>query len=197
MPEFNADQVNNVLTLIALYAAVALVAFWAAAIFWAYRDMRVRSRDGIATLFAAAVVALLPGVGLIIYFMLRPRETLAEAYERSLEEEALLQEIEEKPTCPGCGQRTQADWQVCPHCHTRLKKPCYNCKHMLELSWNMCPHCAAPQVDQTANTVTMDYATYTPPRTENDRRARRKRPGEVSVTSTQGGALEFVDGEDT
>lgn len=193
MPEFDAAQLNNLLTLIALYGLVALLAFWAAAAFWAYRDMRARTRDSLATLFAAALVLLLPGAGLLIYFMLRPRETLAEAYERSLEEEALLQEIEEKPTCPGCGQRTQSDWQVCPHCHTRLKKACYNCKQMLELSWNMCPYCAAPQVDYSAPvTSTPDYA---PSRTDADRRARRRRSPDAPP-SPRSSALEFIDGEE-
>ena len=50
----------------------------------------------------AVMVAILNVPGLLIYIFLRPRETLSEAYERSLEEEALLQEIEEKPVCPGC-----------------------------------------------------------------------------------------------
>jgi RNA polymerase subunit RPABC4/transcription elongation factor Spt4 len=62
-----------------------------------------------------------------------------------LEEEALLQEIEEKPTCPGCGHRVHDDWQACPYCHTRLKKPCRHCVNLLELSWNLCPHCATDQ----------------------------------------------------
>jgi RNA polymerase subunit RPABC4/transcription elongation factor Spt4 len=191
MSEFDAAQINNLLTVLALYVVVALFAFWAATAFWAYRDMHARTRDGLATLFAAAVVLLLPAAGLLVYLMLRPRETLAEAYERSLEEEALLQEIEEKPTCPGCGQRTQANWQVCPHCHTRLKKACYNCGQMLELSWNMCPHCAAPQVDYTSTASTTDYA---PTRADTDRRARRRR---ASESPTVNDSLQFVEGEDS
>jgi predicted amidophosphoribosyltransferase len=91
------------------------------------------------------MVLVLTLPGLLIYVFLRPRETLSEAYERSLEEEALLQEIEEKPVCPGCGQRVQAAWQACPHCHTRLKQPCSRCNKLLELSWNLCPYCATPQ----------------------------------------------------
>jgi len=193
MPEFDAAQLNNLLTLVALYAVVALLAFWAAAAFWAYRDMRARTRDSFATLFAAGLVLLLPGAGLFIYFMLRPRETLAEAYERSLEEEALLQEIEEKPTCPGCSQRTQSDWQVCPHCHTRLKKACYNCKQMLELSWNMCPYCAAPQVDYT--TPVSSTPDYAPARADADRRARRRRSPDAAP-NPRSSSLEFIDGEE-
>ena len=89
--------------------------------------------------------------GLFIYIMLRPRATLSETYERSLEEEALLQEIEERPTCPGCGQRVQHDWQACPHCHHRLKKACVNCDYLLELPWNICPHCTTSQVNYTSD----------------------------------------------
>jgi RNA polymerase subunit RPABC4/transcription elongation factor Spt4 len=136
---------NNLLLLLAIYAGVVLLAFWLAMVVWAYRDMRARSRDRLAGFFVAAVVAILNVPGLFIYILMRPRETLSEAYERSLEEEALLQEIEEKPTCPGCGHRVQDDWQACPYCHTRLKKPCRSCTNLLELSWNLCPYCAADQ----------------------------------------------------
>lgn len=135
---------NLLLTLVA-YTGVIVVVFWVAMVIWAYRDMRARSRDGLAQIFAAIVVAILNIPGLFIYILMRPRETLSEAYERSLEEEALLQEIEEKPTCPGCGHRVKEEWQACPYCHTRLKKPCRQCTELLELSWNLCPHCATDQ----------------------------------------------------
>jgi hypothetical protein len=121
------------------------VALWLGMIIWTYRDMRQRSRDTMATFAATGLVAVLNIAGLILYLMLRPRETLAEAYERSLEEESLLQGIEEKPVCPGCGRATQSRWQVCPYCHTRLKKPCVNCGELLDLSWVLCPVCVASQ----------------------------------------------------
>lgn len=136
---------NNILLGGAVYGGVIIISFWVAMIIWVYRDMGARSSDGLAKIFAAAVVAVLNIPGLFIYILMRPRETLSEAYERSLEEEALLQEIEEKPTCPGCGQRTHEDWQACAYCHTRLKKPCRSCKNLLDLSWNLCPYCAADQ----------------------------------------------------
>jgi len=136
---------NNLLLTLAVYGGVIVAVFWVAMVLWAYRDMRARSRDGLAQIFAAAVVAVLNIPGLFIYILMRPRETLSEAYERSLEEEALLQEIEEKPTCPGCGHRVKDEWQACPFCHTRLKKPCRHCQSLLELSWNLCPYCATDQ----------------------------------------------------
>ena len=56
---------------------------------------------------------------MILYLILRPRETLAEIYERTLEEEALLQGIEERLGCPSCNRRIEDDYVVCPACHTR------------------------------------------------------------------------------
>lgn len=140
------DTLNTLL----LYAVTAFgaisAALWLGMIIWTWRDMRLRSRDALAQIAAALVVAVLNVFGLIIYVMLRPSETLTEAYERSLEEEALLQNIEEKPHCPGCGRPVKDNWQVCPYCHTKLKKPCIQCDTMLDLAWNICPVCATPQV---------------------------------------------------
>ncbi len=146
MPDISLQDANSIFTVAAVFGGMVLAAFWLALVIWAYRDMRARSRDGLAQLLVAVMVVVLSLPGLLIYILLRPRETLSEAYERSLEEEALLQEIEEKPTCTGCGQRVKEDWQACPYCHTRLKKPCIKCGRMLELSWNLCPHCATAQV---------------------------------------------------
>jgi len=136
---------QNLILILVVYVGVVFVALWLAMVVWSYRDMKARSRDSLAQLLVATLVLILNVPGLFIYILMRPRETLSEAYERSLEEEALLQEIEEKPTCPGCGQRVQNEWQVCPSCHTRLKKVCLNCRHLLDLSWTLCPHCASPQ----------------------------------------------------
>jgi len=66
---------------------------------------------------------------------------LAEAYDRSLEEEALLQSLEEQETCPGCGQRTDQHWIMCPYCHTKLKKSCHHCGQAIDLRWTVCPYC--------------------------------------------------------
>ena len=142
---------DNFLLLITIFVVVTLAAFWLAIVIWAYRDMRARSRDPLAHWLVAIIVILLSVPGLFIYILLRPRATLAESYERSLEEEALLQEIEERPTCPGCSQRVQHDWQACPHCHHRLKKACVNCNYLLELPWNICPRCTTSQVNYTSD----------------------------------------------
>jgi len=92
----------------------------------------------------------LPGV--IVYLVLRPRLTLEEEYERALEEEALLVGIEEQATCPGCSRRADREWQICPHCHTRLRKACVRCGRLLDLPWNLCPYCGTPAQPVRAET---------------------------------------------
>ena len=77
--------------------------------------------------------------------MLRPQITLEEEYQKTLEEEALLQAIEDQPVCPGCERRISADWQVCPNCHTKLRKSCQKCGKLMDLPWNVCPFCATPE----------------------------------------------------
>jgi RNA polymerase subunit RPABC4/transcription elongation factor Spt4 len=91
------------------------------------------------------VVALLSLPGFLIYLVLRPQSTLEEEYQKTLEEEALLQEIEDQPVCPGCEHRIDLDGQVCPNCHTKIRKPCRKCGRLMELPWNVCPYCATPE----------------------------------------------------
>ena len=180
---------------ITIYGIVLLAALWLALVVWAYRDIRSRSRDTFAQLGTLVLVAVLMIPGCIIYLLVRPRETLAEAYERSLEEEALLQEIEEKPTCPGCGQRVQDNWQACPHCFTRLKKPCTNCHQMLELSWQVCPYCTAQQRTPVENDIVANL--YSRPASVPEQSPATKQPqARRRTTARLSEPLEFVEGDD-
>lgn len=128
---------------------------------WTFRDIRARSRDILAQMLATLLVIVLPIIGFVVYLMLRPRETLADAYERSLEQEALLQAIEEPEVCPGCGQRVRSDYLHCPDCRTRLKRACPACARPLHLQWSLCPYCGtsvAPQVVEPVPTSTPEAA---------------------------------------
>ncbi len=136
--------VSNLILFAAALGAAFLAALWLSLIFWTFRDIRVRSRDRLARLLAVLVVAVLFVPGVLIYFILRPPTTLEEEYQRTLEEESLLQTIEENPLCPGCGRRIKEEWTACPNCHTRLRKPCHQCGKLMDLSWNLCPFCATP-----------------------------------------------------
>jgi RNA polymerase subunit RPABC4/transcription elongation factor Spt4 len=119
-----------------------LAVFWASLIIWTWRDIRSRSQDMVLQVAATLLVTVFSVGGLFIYLILRPRHTLAELYERQLEEESLLAEMTERPTCPTCHYRVEPDFQVCPSCATKLRRPCPRCEHLLELKWNVCPYCA-------------------------------------------------------
>jgi RNA polymerase subunit RPABC4/transcription elongation factor Spt4 len=143
------NTIQPFLIMFAALLAAFLTAVWISVVIWAFRDIRARSRDIFAQILATLMVLiffpLFPFPGLILYLFLRPRESLAEVYERSLEEEALLQGIEERLACPGCNRRIEEGFMICPTCHTRLKKACPACGHLLHLRWNICPYCGAVQ----------------------------------------------------
>lgn len=145
---FDFQQLSGVIIAVLAVVAAVATALWISMIIWTHRDMRARSRDAFAQILAALVVGVLNVPGLLVYLILRPRETLAEQYERALEEEALLQEIEDKKICSGCNHPTKEEWVVCPYCHTKLKKPCAHCGNLLELAWTLCPYCAQPQAER-------------------------------------------------
>jgi hypothetical protein len=136
-----------------------LVALWIGLVYWTYRDMRSRSRDRLLRILAAVLVALLHLPGAVIYLILRPPRTLDEEYQHTLEEEALLSEIEDRPVCPGCNTRASAEWQVCPVCLTRLRKPCLACGRLLELPWKVCAYCGTPVPGVRAEAPTADELT--------------------------------------
>ncbi len=116
---------------------------WLSTVIWVYRDIRDRSRDSSLQLLSVFVVLMFfPGFnipGLALYLMLRPRDTLEEAYARSLEEEALLRELGDEGSCPSCRRLTDKDFQFCPSCKTQLKDQCAKCERLLSFSWVACP----------------------------------------------------------
>ena len=159
---------RNVMTVLTAFAAAFVAALWLSLVFWTWRDISTRSRDPLARILAALVVTLLFLPGLLVYFILRPRQTLEEEYQHTLEEEALLQSIEETALCPGCGRHTQTDWVACPTCHTRLRKPCHQCGRLMELPWNLCPFCGSAEPGMHRENLTMDDALRSLPVEEPD-----------------------------
>ncbi len=119
-----------------------VVIFWLSLIIWTFRDIRSRTQDMISQVLATVLVAAFFVGGLFIYMILRPRQTLAEIYERQLEEESLLAEMTERQTCSNCHARIESDFQVCPSCSQKLKRSCPKCERLLELRWTFCPYCA-------------------------------------------------------
>ncbi|MGE3074289.1 MAG: zinc ribbon domain-containing protein [Dehalococcoidia bacterium] len=124
-----------------VFTLLFLSAFWIAIVFWTYRDIRQRTRDPILQTAAVLLVLIFNFPGHWIYLIVRPRQTLTELYERSLEEEALLQELEDQKACPTCKRRVKDEFLVCPSCRTQLKEACRQCAKPLSYAWVACPYC--------------------------------------------------------
>jgi hypothetical protein len=136
---------NPIVELVGQLIVVYVVLLWLGTAYWAFRDMQARTENPILPYFAAALIIfftpLLFIFAVVLYLIVRPRETLAEVYERSLAEETLLAEVEKNRLCPTCRQRVGSDWLVCPNCRTRLHRVCPACTRLAEPEWSLCAYC--------------------------------------------------------
>jgi RNA polymerase subunit RPABC4/transcription elongation factor Spt4 len=136
------DTVWLVVALVVAYGVV----LWLSALLWVYRDVKSRTNDSVSQLVSAFLVLIFNLPGLFLYLVLRPQETMTEAYERTLETEAMLQEVERLGTCPSCRRRIEEDYLLCPYCRTGLRKPCAQCGRALSFGWVACPYCGTDRV---------------------------------------------------
>lgn len=137
------ENISNLIVAAVSLCGGIFVAILAGITIWTFRDIRSRTRDPFVQILATVVVGVVPIAGILVYFMLRPRETLSEQYVRALEEESLLANIETQEFCPTCGRRVDGDMQFCPSCHTKLRNACGNCGKAVHLSWDLCPYCGS------------------------------------------------------
>ncbi len=142
--ELEAIIARGLQILLALGGAY-LIALWFVLVVWTFRDIESRSRNVVTQISSTMLVVFFYVPGFLLYWLLRPKETLDEAYQRSLEEEYLLQDLQELPLCPSCHHYVEDDYQLCPHCNTQLKEACHSCGRLVDLQWSVCPYCAAPQ----------------------------------------------------
>lgn len=121
------------------------LALWFALVVWTFRDIQERSRSVIAQIFSTLVVVLFSVPGVLLYLLLRPRETLDDAFERSLQEEYLLQDMEGLALCPHCERVVGDDFLYCPYCRAQLRLTCHECGRPVDVRWAICPYCGVEQ----------------------------------------------------
>jgi len=155
---FDPSSLNNFLLIAAAWGGAFIAAFWLSLLIWTYRDIRSRVKDPLVRILAVLVVAVLFLPGIVVYLILRPSQTMEDEYQHMLEEEALLQAIEERSACPGCGRHTEEDWIVCPNCHTKLMKSCHTCDRLMKLPWSLCPFCGAPEPGKRREDISIKEA---------------------------------------
>jgi RNA polymerase subunit RPABC4/transcription elongation factor Spt4 len=131
---------------LALTAAYAL-ALWFALIVWTYRDISARSNNVVTHIFSTLIVVLFWVPGAIIYLILRPRETLDENFQRAMEEEYLLQDLDDFAVCPSCRRAVRDEFLFCPHCRAELRHACVSCHRMIDIRWDVCAYCGSTQYE--------------------------------------------------
>ncbi|MFV2062292.1 MAG: zinc ribbon domain-containing protein [Chloroflexota bacterium] len=138
---FESDVFQIGLRVIVVY----FVLIWLASAYWAYRDMRLRTASAVAPYIAAGAIIIFTPVfflfGLLLYRIVRPKETIAEVSERALAEEAIMSEVATHAQCANCSRPVHEDWIICPTCRNRLRRVCPNCEHLIELDWTLCAWC--------------------------------------------------------
>jgi RNA polymerase subunit RPABC4/transcription elongation factor Spt4 len=137
---------NSAVQLTGRLFVLYLIVVWVATAWWAFRDVSQRTTSLPAPFLVAGLFTLATPLFFlpiaIVYRVVRPSETLAEASERDLTETAL----EATPTqvaCPSCGSAIEDDWRLCPWCRYELLVPCPRCTRLVEVAWPVCPWCVA------------------------------------------------------
>ncbi len=185
------DSGESIVTVVAAILIAYAVVLSIGAIYWTYRDVRSRTRDGGVQAVSVLLVALFNMPGLLLYLILRPNETLNEAYERRVEAEALMREMpEERRVCPGCQRSVSDEFIVCPQCRTKLRQPCANCDRPLDLNWTACPYCATPSARAQTSPPTSSAAQDGPPTPAEEPKAATSTSSVPAKSSTPSAAKE-------
>ena len=193
------ELVNTIATVVGIIVAVLgafVFAFWAAIGIWTFNDIRMRTRDWLAILLSVVLVLVFPIVGWLLYLMIRPKQTLADQFDRALEEEALLREIEETLACTTCGIPVKDEWVYCPNCHTQLQHSCPNCGRLVRNEWEICVLCGVNQhaaVNQQYIDSALSAAQQTPSR---PRRSAGRRRRDTALPAGAGDGIGRISGPD-
>lgn len=148
---------HSILHILGNLTVLLAIVFWLGLAYWMYRDARRRVTDPLLTGSAALLGVAVPYLGAVIYLLVRPPETLAEAHARELEVLALSQRINRRDDhCPVCRAETEPNYLVCPVCTTQLRQACRGCEQALDPLWQVCPYCTTPTAAPTLEPVADD-----------------------------------------
>ena len=93
---FRSGQSIILVSMILVVLGIAyVIAIWFALVAWTFRDIESRSKSVFTQVFSTLLVVLFFIPGLVLYLILRPKETLDQTFQRTLEEEYLLQDLDD------------------------------------------------------------------------------------------------------
>jgi len=118
-----------------------LIVFWFVVLYWVWLDSGERTSNKTVRISYVILVAVLNVVGLLIYLIIRPSQTIEEIYWADLERRYLKYETAELGDCPKCGSQLFPGYTYCPNCRYKLKMKCPRCKVYVDKKNKFCPHC--------------------------------------------------------
>ncbi len=137
---------------------IALGAFWIVVLYWVWLDSGERTTKKSVRIAYLLLVGLLFVVGLIIYMLIRPNQTIQEIYWADLERRYLKYETAELGDCPKCGTQLFPGFTYCPNCRYVLKVKCTQCEVEMDKQYRYCPSCGN-QMRERIQTVTEELPT--------------------------------------
>ncbi len=169
-------SLESALQLLALVLVSYALVLWLSAVIWAYRDVRSRTDDQTSQIIAVVLVAVFNVPGLLVYLVIRPHGTMEGLFERSIENEAMLHELQlSANACQSCRRPIEDEFVICPWCRIILREPCRNCSKAVRTSWLACPYCTADRVPPRPQPVAQtpgDGNAIVPPRRRPEQRQR-------------------------
>jgi hypothetical protein len=118
-----------------------LAVFWFVVLYWVWLDSGDRTSNKAIRISYVLLVAVLNIIGLFIYLIIRPGQTIEEIYWADLERRYLKYETAELGDCPRCGTQLFPGYTFCPNCRYKLKRKCGSCKVYVDKRNKFCPHC--------------------------------------------------------
>jgi len=79
-------------------------------------------------------------VGLIVYLLVGP--VMQRNNTETARPDSTPAAAPTSPRCPGCNQRVDPQFKVCPYCAKGLR--CRSCDKTIDAGWKVCPYCTAP-----------------------------------------------------
>ncbi|MCK9369011.1 zinc ribbon domain-containing protein [Candidatus Dojkabacteria bacterium] len=138
-----SNSIGNADFTIIIYVVSALfIVFWIFVLGWVWIDSGERTTNKMTRLVGVILVAVLNIIGLIIYLIVRPKQTIQELYWADLERRYLKYETAELGDCPNCGFSLQPGFNICPKCKYEIKINCKGCQMWIDKTYTYCPFCA-------------------------------------------------------
>jgi RNA polymerase subunit RPABC4/transcription elongation factor Spt4 len=171
-------SLESALQLVALVLVSYALVLWLSAVVWVYRDVRSRTDDQTSQIIAVILVAIFNVPGLLVYLVIRPHGTMEGLFERSIENEAMLHELQlSANACQGCRRPMEDEFVICPWCRIILREPCRNCGKAVRTSWAACPYCTADRIPPRPQPVAAPQdGGMVPPRRRPEQPQRQQRP---------------------